>query len=133
MNSPFPIIGAHFDTPIEDATDLVFARLGGLAADVGGSLETISRLCGKPDILHLLRELDCMHRAPDVDDSVVIEQALRLLGDLHDVLSGIPTDPPFVSVVRDEDRTLVSHFDAAVRYSGARVADQLQALERLRC
>lgn len=132
MNAPLPIIATHVGiTTDEDARDLAFARLAALSHDEGGTLVAIARLCGYPGIMEALAGLESLHRGPMIDDQDVIRDAIALLETLRDVLVSIPADCEAKSVILETDRTLVANLDAAVRYAGARVDDNLRALEYL--
>ncbi|MCR9150292.1 MAG: hypothetical protein NXH83_08965 [Rhodobacteraceae bacterium] len=132
MNAPLPVIATHVGiTTDEDARDLAFARLAALLQDEGGTLAAIARLCGYPGILEALSGLESLHRGPRIDDQDVIRDAIALLETLREVLVSIPSVCEIKSVILETDRALVANLDAALRYAGARIDDNLRALEGL--
>lgn len=131
MNAPLPIISTHFGSPDEAPRDLAFARLAALTDDIGGSLADITRLCGRPEIGAVLLALEGLHRGPNISDEDVIRAAIPMLERLRDELMAIPADCEIRTVILEKDRPLVAQFDAAVRYAGARVDDNIASLRDL--
>ena len=131
MNAPLPIIATHFGTTDEDLRDLAFARLAALSEDVGGSLADIARLCGRPQIAEVLLGLEGLHRGPSIADEDIIREVIPMLERLRDELMAIPADCEIRTVILEKDRPLVADLDAAVRYAGARVDDNIAGLRSL--
>jgi len=102
-----------------------------LSEDLGGSLRAFSRLCGYPELKAAVAGLEGLHRGPGIDDQDVIREAIALLETLREILVALPSDCEVTSAILETDRRLVADLDAAVRYAGARVDDDLRALEDL--
>lgn len=139
MNAPIPILYLHVGVMADEKEnghvfeqgELAFVRLAELLQDIGETLTKMSRLCGRPEIVSALMGLEGLHRGPGISDRDVIMDALRLLESLRENLMSIPADCEIVGDVFEADRMLIADLDAAVRYAGARVDDNIRALGHL--
>lgn len=132
MNAPFHIISAHFGGGnADERKDLALARLARLVADEGGSLAAIGRLCNRPGIAVALQRLETLLATEHGGIADVIGGSVPLLEDLGDALVAIPPDCEIGGPILETDSALVANLDAAVRFAGARIEDNIRALRQL--
>jgi hypothetical protein len=124
------ILSTHVDRePALDGFDLAFVRLGGFLDAEAPTIEALGRALSLPHVLQSICALHLLHRGEGVSDRKVIETAIRHLTDLRDELLSIPSDAAVVNP--QAFRRVLSHrdVDAAIRFMGARVDDQISALK----
>lgn len=131
MNASTFIVATQVAQTSLDRADVVFARLGSLVRDEGETLAAIARLCGRPEIMRHLAEIEALHRDPGGNDSPTIRAAIGILAALHDRLATLPVNPEPTGAQHEDDPALLEGLDAAIRYVGARVEEHLRAMRRL--
>lgn len=122
-----PIIGTHVGGTT-DLADLFCARLGAFLDEEASRLQQLSRLLELPKIPRLLATLGNLHRGPRYPDRAVLAETDAVLAELLDVMRGVPFDAAPTGPVLPGDESLLREIDAAIRWCGARVEEQRQAI-----
>ncbi len=123
------ILSTHVDRELTlDAFDLAFARLGGFLDAEAPTIELLGRALSLPHVLQSIRALHLLHRGEGVSDRKVIETAIRHLTDLRDQLLSTPNKAVFVNAQALHGALSHRDVDAAIRFMGARVDDQIAGL-----
>jgi hypothetical protein len=124
---PF-IVAIHVDRePTVDMFDLAFARLGGFLDGEAATLEALGDALSVPKIGHNVRALHVLHRGGGDSDPMLIKKAIGHLTDLRDLLFATPNGAPVINPQALQGILAPKDVDAAIRYVGARVDDQIAA------
>jgi hypothetical protein len=124
------ILSTHVDRePALDAFDLAFARLGGFLDAEAPTIEALGRALSLPCVEQSIRDLHILHRGEGDTDTFVIDTALGHLTDLRDELLAIPSRAVVVNLQAIDGVISQRDVDATIRFLGARVADQMAALQ----
>ncbi len=123
------ILSIHVDRESTiDTIDLAFARLGGFLDAEAPSIEALGVALCLPPVKRSLRALHQLHRGGPAPDPRLIETAISHLRDLRDQLLASPGDTPVVAPQALEGVLAPQDVDAAIRFMGARVDDQIATL-----
>lgn len=123
------ILTTHVDCePTLDMLDLAFARLGGFLGAEGAFLEAIAEALSLPGVGQSLGALHLLHRGGGDPDTKVIATAIGHLSDLRDQLLAVPNGASLVTPQALEGVLAPKEVDAAIRFIGARVDDQIATL-----
>jgi hypothetical protein len=126
------ILAIHVDRESTiDTFDLVFARLGGFLDAEAPTIEALAAALSLPQVGHCMQDLHLLHRGGRESDPKVIATALGLLTNLRDQLLSIPSGASLLLPQALEGELASRDVDAAIRFMGARVDDQIAALEDL--
>jgi hypothetical protein len=123
------ILSTHVDRePALDAFDLAFARLGRFLYAELGMIEALGRALSLQHLGRSISALHLLHRGGSEPDPVVIKTAIEHLADLRDLLLAIPSRAEVINPQAIDGVISLRDVDAAIRFAGARVDEQIAAL-----
>jgi hypothetical protein len=123
------ILSIHVDRePTVDKLDLAFARLGGFLDAETETLDALGEALSLPTVGQSVRALQILHRGGGDPDAKVIATAIRHLSDLRDELLVVPNGASVMTPQALQGVFAIKDVDAAVRFIGARIDDQIAAL-----
>ena len=114
--------------PTLDSFDLAFGRLGGFLDTEASTIETLGQALALPHVGRSILALHLLHRGGGEPDPVVIKAAIKHLTALRDVLLAIPSRAVMINPQAIEGVISRRDVDAAIRFMGARVDEQIAAL-----
>lgn len=114
--------------PTLDMLDLAFARLGGFLDTEAAALEALGEALSLPRVVQSLCALHLLHRGGRDTDPTLIETAIGHLEDLRNELLEVPHDALVMKPQALRGVFPLKDVDAAIRFMGARVDDQIAAL-----
>ena len=124
------ILATHVERePTLDAFDLAFAQLGGFLDAETETLGALGEALSLPTIGQSIRALQLLHRGGGDPDAKVIATAIRHLSDLRDQLLVVPNGASVMTPQALQGVFALKDVDAAVRFIGAHIDDQIAALQ----